>query len=79
MAQRDHTPDVPDDLQTLVRRLADLPPEARETVIEAARRAANQQKPKLPTVSWESLRAAKGIVALGGSALEDSEALYDEC
>ena len=79
MAQRNHVPDVPEDLRGLVRQLAELPAGARETVIEAARLAAIQPKGKLPTVSWESLRAAKGIVSLGGNALEDSEALYDEC
>jgi hypothetical protein len=79
MAQRDHVPDVPEALRALVRQLAELSPGMRETVIEAARRGANEQKCKLGTVSWESLRAVKGIVSLGGNALEDSEALYDEC
>jgi hypothetical protein len=79
VAQRNHVPDVPEALQGLVRQLAELPQGARETVIEAARHAANQPLAKLPTVSWESLRAAKGIVSLGGNALADSEALYDEC
>ncbi|HMJ10779.1 MAG TPA: hypothetical protein VK524_05200 [Polyangiaceae bacterium] len=79
MAQRNPVPDVPEALRGLVRQLAELPQGARETVIEAARRTANQPQAKLPTVSWESLRAAKGIVSLGGNALEDSEALYDEC
>ncbi len=80
MAQRNHVPDdVPEALHGLVRQLAELPAGARETVIEAARRAANEPKGKLPTVSWQSLRAAKGIVRLGGNALDDAEALYDEC
>jgi hypothetical protein len=68
---------IPEELRPLVRKLAELPPDEREAVIEAARKVSTDQH-ALPSISWESLRAARGIVSLGGSALEDSEALYDE-
>jgi hypothetical protein len=79
MAQLSHvgTPEVPEELRPLVRQLAALSSLEREAVIDAARKVANDQK-ALPTTSWQALRSLKGIVSLGGNALEDSEALYDE-
>lgn len=33
---------------------------------------------RIRAVRWESLRAAIGVVSLGGDAIRDTEALYDD-
>lgn len=68
---------LPNALQPLADELAKLPPEDREKVIVAARAAANDTKARLRTVSPEHMRAAFGIVSLGGNAVDDVNALYD--
>ena len=67
---------LPDALKPLVDGLAALPPEDRERVIVAARDAAGR-KARVRRVPWEHLRRARGIVRLGGDAVEDCNALYD--
>ena len=69
---------IPEELRPLVRKLAELRADEQEAVIESARNASREQYAKLSSISWESFRAARGIVSLGGNALENSEALYDE-
>ncbi|MBN1612082.1 MAG: hypothetical protein JW940_35955 [Polyangiaceae bacterium] len=59
----------------LVEQLVKLSAEERALVL----RAANSREPsrKLPTLSWERLEEADGVVAFGGDAVEDCNALYD--
>jgi hypothetical protein len=67
---------LPEALRPLAAQLANLPRDARERVISAAR-AANTTRHGYPTISWSSLMSAKGVVSLGGNAVEDTDALYD--
>lgn len=64
---------VPEQLRPLAAQLAALSSEERELVIAAAR----ESLPRLRTVPWSELRKLEGTVALGGDAVEDSKALYD--
>ena len=76
MAQPKPTPDplvVPDELKPLVRQLAGLEPGVRNLVV----RAAEHEQRRYPAVSWELLDAGRGVVSLGGDAVEDCRALYD--
>jgi hypothetical protein len=68
-------PAVPEQLQPLVKQLAELSEVDRQLVIRAANSQAEPRE--LRTISWESLMEAKGIVALGGNADDDCKALYD--
>ena len=70
---------VPEALRPLVEQLAALPPDQRALVSHAAEEAANDAKAHQRTISWTSLKAARGAVNLGGNAVEDCNALYDEC
>jgi hypothetical protein len=67
---------LPEGLRPLAAELAKLPKEDRERVISVAR-AANTTRHEYPTMSWASLKSAKGIVSFGGNAVEDCDALYD--
>jgi hypothetical protein len=77
MSHPKHPFEMPEGLRELVHQLAKLPPGEREVVIQAARDVADEQAASLPTISWESLSSAVGIVSWGGNALDDSEAIYD--
>lgn len=55
--------------------LAKLNRRERHIVVEAAERAAEPRP--LRGVSEEELRRLTGVVALGGDALEDCDALHD--
>ena len=66
---------VPDQLQPLVTQLVDLSHADFDLVLRAA--AAERLRSKPRTMSWETLERAKGIVSLGGNAVEDCKALYD--
>jgi len=68
-------PVVPEQLQPLVEQLAALNEGDRRLVIQAANSQAEPRK--LRTMSWETLDRARGIVSLGGDAVEDCKALYD--
>ena len=70
---------VPESLRPLVEQLAALSSEQRTLVLHEAEKAANDAKVRLRPISWESLKAARGAVNLGGNAVEDCNALYDEC
>jgi hypothetical protein len=66
---------VPGRLWPLVEQLRQLAPEDRSLVV----RAANEAAPKrLPTVPWSEVERVIGSVHLGGNALEDCEAIYDD-
>jgi hypothetical protein len=68
-------PVVPEQLQPLVTQLAALNEGDRDLVIRAAKL---QGLPNdLPTLPWEKFEKVKGIVSLGGNAVEDCRALYD--
>jgi hypothetical protein len=67
---------LPDALRSLAAELAKLPEQDREMVISAAR-AANITTRRYPTMSWPSLMSGKGVVSIGGNAVEDCDALYD--
>jgi hypothetical protein len=54
------------------------PTEERARVLAAACRRAGGQTTQRQRISWASLRALKGIVRLGGNAVEDCGRLYDE-
>jgi hypothetical protein len=77
MTQPKYPSEMPEGLRELVHQLAKLPAGEREVVIQAARDVADELAASLPTISWESLNSAIGIVSWGGNALEDSEAIYD--
>ena len=66
---------LPEHLRLLVEQLTSLSEDDREAVLRATR--ATTDDATLPTASWDSIGAAKGVVHWGGDALEDSEALYD--
>ena len=65
---------LPERLQPLVEQLRQLSPEERVSVIRAANDSLGEE---LPTIPWDVFRKAKGIVGLGGNAVDDCEALYD--
>ncbi len=67
---------VPEQLEPLVERLADLSEADRVLVIRAARHKRRTQV-ELTPVPWEALWQARGVVALGGNAVEDTDAIYD--
>lgn len=78
MAQPKPTPEpvvVPEALKPLVEQLAALSGDDRHRVIEAAERTV--QGRRLQGVTLEDLRRLTGLVALGGNALDDCDALYD--
>jgi len=66
---------VPEQLEPLVEKLADLSEQDRELVIRAARRR-RRSKIELKPVPWEVLWRASGTVSLGGDAIEDTNAIY---
>lgn len=57
-----------------MRELAELPESERREVIAAAEEASTSGGSTLP---WESWDAARGLVSLGGNAVEDCDRLYD--
>ena len=67
---------VPEALRPLVRQLVALPPSQREQVIRAVREDPGAVSGV--SVPWEEFKELCGIVALGGDAFEDTEALYDD-
>ena len=66
---------VPERLQHLVEQLSQLAPEERSLVVKAANEVV--RKP-LPTVPWSEVKRIVGIVSIGGNAVEDCEAIYDD-
>jgi hypothetical protein len=67
---------LPEGLRPLVRQLVALPASQREQVIRAVRE--DPGVASLATVPWEEFKELCGIVAFGGDAFEDTEALYDD-
>jgi hypothetical protein len=61
------------DHRRLVQELAQLSARERRHVMADAQRVAQRQV----TLGWKSLRAARGVVALGGDAVADCDDLYD--
>ncbi len=75
-------PVVPEQLQPLVKQLAAVNEQLaalnegdRQLVIQAANSQGGPRKRR--TMWWETLDRARGIVSLGGDAVEDCKALYD--
>ena len=66
---------VPEHLLPLVEKLRALSAADRDLVIQTAEALAKQRE--LPTLPWEEFENVKGIVSLGGDAVEDCKALYD--
>jgi len=66
---------VPEHLLPLVEQLRALSTADRDLVIQAAEALAKWRE--LPTLPWEEFEKVKGIVSLGGDAVEDCKALYD--
>ena len=62
------------ELKALVRALAALPDGERSTVYEAVNEAGKSRGAML---TWEEWEAARGVVTLGGNALDDCDQLYD--
>ncbi len=63
------------ELVELVRALAALPEAERERVYVAV----NDEKARARgTMGWDEWEKARGIVSLGGNAVEDCDGLYDE-
>ena len=67
---------VPESLRPLVEHLARLSDEDRELVIRAAR-PRRRSASVLKAVPWEAIWQARGVVAIGGNAVEDCNAIYD--
>lgn len=67
---------VPEQLAPLVKGLADLSDQDRELVIRAAKRT-RRTKVELRPVPWVVLWQARGVVAIGGDAVDDTNAIYD--
>jgi hypothetical protein len=65
------------ELENLVRALAALPEPERSTVFAAANEQASRDR-KGPTLSWDDWESARGVVTLGGNAVEDCDGLYDD-
>jgi hypothetical protein len=63
--------------EELVEALASLTPAERAHVLAAAQRRAAERERRVH-VSWATLHALKGLVQLGGNAVEDCRRLYDE-
>jgi hypothetical protein len=61
------------DLEPLAKQLAGLPREDRRAVVEAAE--AEERLP-LPTIPWDEIEKAFGIVSFGGDAVEDCKRLH---
>lgn len=72
MGDRFHQP-LPEELRDLADRLASLSRRDQEAVVRAARSRQNLQ-----TIPWGELWKASGVVRLGGHAVEDCDALYDD-
>ena len=66
---------LPERLAPLARQLAELDPGDRDLVIRSVQTRVPRRK--LRGASWERLKELKGIVSLGGNAVEDCKALYD--
>lgn len=81
-ASQQPTTDLSPTLKPLVDQLAALSDEERREVITAARQAARKQRDADPEAArqrrWDWLMSMKGIVSLGGNAVEDCERLYDD-
>jgi hypothetical protein len=71
MPKRGHSADT--ERGRLVDALAQLPDEERRAIVADARREARRHV----TLAWASLRAARGVVSLGGDAVVDCDRLYD--
>lgn len=69
------SPQLPERLAPLARQLAELDPTDRDLLIRAVQ--TELPRGKLHGASWERLKELKGIVSLGGNAVEDCKALYD--
>jgi hypothetical protein len=63
---------IPEHLLPLFQQLMALSETDRRLVIAAA-----EEQRELPAMSWETFDRARGIVSLGGDAVEDCKALYD--
>lgn len=67
---------VPERLEPLVEKLADLSERDRELVVRAARRR-TRANIELKPVPWDVLWRASGSVSFGGNAVDDTNAIYD--
>ncbi|HEY5961743.1 MAG TPA: hypothetical protein VIV60_34530 [Polyangiaceae bacterium] len=70
---------LPAHLLALARQLLELSPEDRDLVIRFVRANAPPTRQKFRGVPWEHLEKLNGVVAIGGNAVEDCRALYDDC
>ncbi len=76
MAQPKHMPEpVPAALKPLVDQLAKLTGEQRRLVVEAAEQSVEPRE--FVGLSEQDIQRLTGVVAIGGNALDDCDALYD--
>ena len=68
---------LPERLEPLARQLAELDPSDRDLVIRYVRTLSPPRK--LRGVPWEHLKKLEGVVSIGGNAVEECKALYDDC
>jgi hypothetical protein len=66
---------LPDHLRLLADQLAEVSTDDQQLVIAAAR---NARPRRLKTIPWSELEKLKGIVSLGGNAVDDCNALYED-
>ena len=71
-----HASTLPEPLRPLVEQLAALSDADRRKVIDAVQ-ASMRPSVVLRPVPWDVVDRARGIVKLGGNAVEDCNALYD--
>lgn len=71
-----HPSTLPESLRPLAERLAALSDADRRLVIDAVQ-ATTRPSVVLRPVPWEVVDRARGIVKLGGNAVDDCNALYD--
>lgn len=64
------------ELEALVRTLAALPDDERTRVYDAVNDHSRQGKPA--TLSWDKWETVRGVVSLGGNAVDDCDQLYDD-
>ncbi len=56
----------------------ELPDDERQALVLHLREAAkNARSGGGPVISWDALKRARGVVQIGGDAVEDCERLYD--
>lgn len=68
---------LPPPLEALAEQLAELAPSERRAVARVVESRVKARQPTIRPISAARLLTGRGLVALGGDAVEDTLALYD--